>query len=228
MYGSQFVKLTWMFKINGTEEIADTSLNLTTGPGWTGAVAALQQLKVAIGVPGDLTTHLDEAMNTSGLWWANYSVLSGLKMAAVGTDGHYLDEAPDTWERTGTVQIGTAGGVVAQSSVVTTLRSATSFGKGNYGRMYLPHTAIEPVPNTAMGAEATAQAIANAMAAFILNVNETVNDATTVNIYPHIMSEATGSPTKLITRVSVGTVTDTQRRRRNRLVETYKYASVAL
>jgi len=41
------------------------------------------------------------------------------------------------------------------------------------------------------------------------------------------MSQAAGTPSKGVTQVAVGNVTDTQRRRRNRLQETYAFESLA-
>jgi len=224
MFGGQFLKITWLFKITGTEEIADTSLNYTTVPGWAGAAAALAELDV-----GDLAAmrefYNDDLMDLAHISWADYSSLFSIKVAAIGTDGAYLTD-PKTAE-TDTPDAGTAVGVLPQNTVVLSLRSGFTLGKGNFGRMYLPHTTLGTVATTPYAAEANAAAIASAGRTFINHVTGTINAATTAVLFPAIMSQAAGTPSRGVTAVAVGRVTDTQRRRRNRLLEQYSVQTLA-
>jgi len=138
-YGGQFLKITWQFTVKSSDEIADTSLNYTSAPGWTGAVAALAELDDT-----DLAdmrqAYVTEMMDLDHISWADYSVLNSIKVAAISTAGEYLTD-PLVAE-TDTPSDGTAVGVLPQSTVVLSLRSGFTLGKGNYGRMYLPHTTL--------------------------------------------------------------------------------------
>lgn len=223
-YGGQFLKITWLFRIGGTDEVADTSLNYTSAPGWTGAVAGLAQLDDA-----DLVSmresYNDNMMDLDHISWASYSDLYGIKVAAIGTDGHYLTD-PLVAE-TDIPESGTAEGVLPQSTVVLSLRSGFTIGKGNYGRIYLPHTTLGTVTGTPYANPTNAAAIATAGKTFLNDVTATLNAALTATVFPAIMSQAAGTPTRGVTEVAVGTVTDTQRRRRNRLIEAYSFESLA-
>jgi len=223
-YGGQFLKITWQFTVKSSDEIADTSLNYTSAPGWTGAVAALAELDDT-----DLAdmrqAYVTEMMDLDHISWADYSVLNSIKVAAISTAGEYLTD-PLVAE-TDTPSDGTAVGVLPQSTVVLSLRSGFTLGKGNYGRMYLPHTTLGTVAETPFANATNTAAIAEAGAAFLNSVSATLNAALTATVFPAIMSQAAGTPSKGVTQVAVGNVTDTQRRRRNRLQETYAFESLA-
>jgi len=223
-YSGQFLRVSWLFDVLGTEEIADTSLNYTTAPGWTGAVAALGELAagdVGPSVSGDLLTLLA----TSGGRWADYSRHTGVKIAAVGTDGHYLTD-PYVWEDA-TPSTGIAIGNPIQCTTVLTLNSGFALGKGNYGRMYLPHFYMSGLTASPYTDSSQAEDLADAGAAFLNAVTDDINDLTTAVLFPAIMGQTGSGTGKGVTEVRVGNVTDTQRRRRNRLTETYAVTPLA-
>lgn len=233
-YSGEFLKITWQFTVQASDEIADTSLCYTTAPGWTGAVAALAELEDATLV--DIRNAYDDFMTAAGvvgLLWADYSQLRSIKVAAISTAGVYLTE-PRVSE-TDTPPEGTASYVTPQSTVVLSLRSGFTIGGGNYGRMYLPHTLMPMTTNTPAAGTGTASAIADAGADFVNAVTTSINADTTAIVFPAIMSQGSGagvtpvrSPSgKGVTTVGVGTINDTQRRRRNGLAENTQFATLA-
>lgn len=221
VYGTEFLKITWRFAIVGSEEIADTSLNLSTQVAGTYAAAALAQLDA-----GDAAAITDLMATCIGgdKGWADYSQLVGLKIAAIGTDGKYL-AAPLDYEDSTPAQ-GTVADRVPQGSGVLSLRAATTFGKGNYGRMYLPHFYGALVTGSPTTFAADAVTMAGAGKTLINSTVSRVNGSITAVVSPVIMSQALAGPPKLITRVGYGDVVDTQRRRRNQLQETYSFATL--
>ena len=128
---------------------------------------------------------------------------------------------------TDTPDSGTATGIPPQNTVVLSLRSGFTVGKGNYGRMYLPHTTLGTQTDSPFAASANTAAIALTAKDFVNNITTQINAATTATLFPAIMSQAAGTPTKGVTEVAVGNVNDTQRRRRNRLQETYSTEALA-
>lgn len=223
-YGGQQLKITFMFTVEGTDEVADTSISYTSAPGWTGAAAALAELDTAdaVAIRGFYT---DDLMDLAHISWSDYSNLVGVKIAALGTNGLYLVDP--LIADTDTPVSGTATGLAPQTTVVLSLRSGFTVGKGNYGRMYLPHTTLGTQTNSPFASSTNTTAIALSAKDFVNNITTQINAATTATLFPAIMSQATGTPTRGVTSVAVGNVNDTQRRRRNRLQETYHFETLA-
>lgn len=223
-YDRQFIRITWGFTVTGTDEIADTTLSYSSAAGWTGAAAALAEIDGGVGIGHDSATNLQSLLETSGLNWADYSELRTVKFAAVGTDGSYLAD-PSLYEDS-TPATGSATQVAPQETCVLSLRSGFTIGKGNYGRMYLPHTRLTLDAGTPKAAGGTRDNIAIAGKAFVNAITALLNTVTTATIFPVIMSQ-TGITSKGVTAVAVGDVIDTQRRRRNRIPEVYSVQNLA-
>lgn len=222
-FTSQAITLDWGWTIGGTPEIANTGIHISqTGAPWSGAVVALGEMDGGTTM-SDLYDAMSTFMSTASCGWADYSDLRSVKAAAVGTDGLYLTEpvifdspSPDS---------GTTSNVLPQSSIVFSLRSGLTIGRANYGRMYLPHTRPTLTAGGPFVAGATCDAIAAAGVTFITALSTIINAATTDALVPCLMSSVGSGTTKAIANVQVGNVIDTQRRRRNKLVETYSVDS---
>ncbi len=223
-YGNQFLKFTWLFSVAASDEIADTGLNFTSAPAWTGAAAALAELDPDGAFVLGMAARYGDLMDPLLISWADYSAVTGIKIAAIGTDGHYLTD-PVTVELPG-IADGSAVGIIPQSTVVLSLRSGFTLGKGNYGRMYLPHSTTGTETGTPRSSVAIASGFADHAAEWLSEFVTDINAETTATVFPAIMSQAAGTPSKGVTQVAVGRVTDTQRRRRNRLDEDYQFASL--
>lgn len=220
-YDRQSLRWSMLYHIDGTEEVAVTSVHTSGATGWAGAEAALADLDM-----GDVE-------NLATLWltqheiltyqWANYSVFDGIKVAAIDVAGHYLG-APRLYEDTAPTS-GEDGFVLPQATVVASLRSPSAVGEANYGRMYLPHSMLTPQDVTPFGSIVRAQELATWMAGWIAALGVITESLSSPSL-PVIMSSKGAGTAKAITRVAVDTVTDTQRRRRNRLIGSYQFTDV--
>lgn len=154
------------------------------------------------------------------------AVLEWVKVARIDPLGHYTQE-PVIFE--GDPVPGGVGGINAsspQDALVITLASGNTFGDANYGRFYLPWSALAVSTSTGKmvvtNVLTQAQTFLNSLNAQVLNWNPLDNGDYQVVI----MSEKGAGTTKPVRQVRVGDVKDTQRRRRNKLVETYISANV--
>jgi len=117
---------------------------------------------------------------------------------------------------------------VPQISVVATLQTLKTRGVGSKGRMYIPGVGFS-IDNGAKISTANCTQLANQIKTFL----DAVNASTDVPGIVALMSrEKTGVPFRAaehnaVASVRVGNVYDTQRRRRNQLVETYQTAALA-
>ena len=221
----QYLKVTWIFNIEGTDEIANTSLNFSD-PGFTtlDAEVVLADLDWTVTGPA-MATRMTTLLGSVNIRWADYSELAAVRVAAIGTDGLEL-AAPKLHTVAPTVD-GTAGDVNAQSTIVLSLRSNV-FGPGaNFGRMYLPHTSFALLTNSPLADPTDVSAFATACDTFIEGCNTDMNVTIAAPVDAMIISGITGRESRRVNQIAVGNVTDTQRRRRNALPETYQFRTVA-
>lgn len=223
-YDRQSLKITFMYAIGGTPELANTSVNYSTTTGWTGAVAALAEIQAnETACLADIAAAFNTLMNSSSIAWADYSDFVGVKVAAIGTDGLYLT---DPLVQEAAIDSGASGNVLPQSSIVLSLRSGFTLGKANYGRMYLPHTRSTLTAGGPFVGSGDTGPIATAGATMLNDVTTAINAETTAVLFPVILSSIGSGFGRGVTEVQVGNVIDTQRRRRRQLVETYSVASL--
>ncbi len=220
-YDRQFLYLEWLFTALGSDEIAATGVHCT-GTAPFDAVAALTQLTLTD--LEDLANTYATLMTSGSLGWCNFSQLNGIKVSARGTDGLYLAPAV-LQDATAAGLVGTSGIGSIQDTIVLSLRTAPGVGRARYGRMYLPHTFIGRVTGTPFMTQATCATLATAGATFIGEIN-TILASHAVDSNVAIMSSVGSGVTKAVTNVGVGNVLDTQRRRRNKLSETYSFDTV--
>ncbi len=164
--------------------------------------------------------HGDAAMGIS-----QGAVLMWAKAVLVDTAGHYLTEATN-YDGTGT-----PGGVTTdrggpQDSLAVSLWSGGTLGHANYGRMYLPWNgfAIQSGDGRITNTQATNASIR--AGDFVDDVNVWA-DGLATGMEVLILSKLGAGARKAPTFVRVGNVIDTQRRRRNRIKETYFATPVA-
>lgn len=218
------VRITYLHQIFGTEEVAETAVNIHTGGG-TSAVDFVDVCRADAtkqsGMNSQYTTFLGANANSIG--FAAYGRVVGNKVAAIGTDGKYLSD-PSVWVN-GSPYGGGKSGVPAQCSVVLSLRTGSNFGLANKGRLYIPYTMPNLSGSTALMSTTIAQQIADAADAWFTQLNTTV-DLIVSGARLAIYSSKGAGDWNLPSSVRVGTVIDTQRRRRNRLGETYASAVI--
>ena len=149
--------------------------------------------------------------------------LNSVKVAPVDEDGRYIDDLDSViydWE---TPLRGTGTYVhPPQVSVVASLTTGVRRGNATHGRMYLPLTAVSINSSEFTISVNDRQAIANAVAKLL---NDTVGAIADITLDPVVMSNIGSGTTRTITNVAVGSIPDTQRRRRNRFTEEYTIVS---
>jgi hypothetical protein len=220
--------ITWQWHMLNEDEVAQTGVHVSVDSGIYHALTELEALD-----SGSLTaldTAMFKLMSVSSLAFAPWGVYTGLKVAALGTDGKYLGE-PKTFVRV-TPKPGAGPGYPSpQQSIVASLLGANPAAPGSRGRMYLPYTG----PNSSSSGSPRIPAgltpsMATGVAAFIKDVNAAVDVAGSNPQRVAIVSQqpASASPytTKQVVSVRVGDIVDTQRRRRNKMVENYASATV--
>lgn len=220
-YDSGFLRLSFLYNTGSTDEIAETQVILSGGPG-SDVLASFAEWDA-----GDLLDSAqdlyDDVLNTGVLNWANYSRLHGAKLSAIDTSGHLLADPLVT--EFATPFAGTVAQLHPQLTVVMSFWSGHTLGKGNYGRMYLPHTSSVLGTGLPITIPAVSASIASAGAAFI-NDMKTRGLAKSHQVKPVIASKAGAGSTKDIAWVRVSATTDTQRRRYNAYDVDYQKVAV--
>lgn len=144
----------------------------------------------------------------------NNAQLEWYKLAPIGTDGRYPEDAEAMLNDLDPVVSGASGATTyPQIACKVTLRTARRRGRGHVGGFYLPCPAMGPNgEGQSVSYASTASVVAGA---FVNDVAETLEA-------PVVIGSALGAGRlEPVTAVVVGSVPDTQRRRRNALVEVY-------
>lgn len=143
---------------------------------------------------------------------------SGVRLDWYGSTGSH-DASLDATPTSGSASGSAAGNHPPQTAVVASLRSALPGPKGR-GRMYLP--LLSGTVNTSTGAfpSADATSIATATKNYLAAVSALTSWGG--GTWFPVVASRTGTPsTHAVTAVKVGNVFDTQRRRRNKVIEVY-------
>jgi hypothetical protein len=154
------------------------------------------------------------------------ATLEYVKMARIGTDGHYIDDKPVISNQ---APAGSAGSGVSahppQIALAVTLLGPNPRGAAGKGRLYLPNPAFAVAGDGRISA-AQAEAVANHIAGFINQVNTIMTGAV------HIVGPATATgragASQPVTGIRVGRVLDTMRSRRSSMPEEPVAATVAI
>ena len=214
-YSDSHIRLTFGGQVS-SEDVWSNGLALavnTAGMAPT-AFAALE--------PEDFDAAIRAAYIGSG-GIASYNNLTYIKLALIGTDGKYLEDAKIydyPAPVTGTINYA----MPPQDSVVVSLLTAAKRGLANRGRIYLP-SGFADVGNNGKVTTANQTSIANRFVTFINAVNG-VGTSTGANTVASIVSGVGAGAIRNITSIEVGNLMDSQRRRRNRLTETYVAADL--
>lgn len=181
----------------------------------------------------DLTTFVDALDDDTGeaifdLWsadglrpWSTAHDLDTVRIAAVGVDGKMAPGAsPYLYEPTPL-----AGGLSpapAQLALCTTHLTAAVRGRASKGRAYWPYGALAPNSTGDVGSGAR-DGLAASVAAYMQLINDDFGGTTAsaFDLRCAVFSNLDAGVWRAITGITVGSVLDTQRRRRNQLSETY-------
>lgn len=159
---------------------------------------------------------------------SNRFTFKQVKMARIAQDGRTIEDSAQYWAPTGNVTgAATSGHLPPQIALAVTLANSMPRGLATKGRMFLPGICT-PVDATGHLISSEAGAIATNLQTFF---NSIYNDADLPG-NPVLASLGRGvllqgGAIRNVVKIRVGNVYDTQRRRRNALVETYTDRSVA-
>lgn len=186
-------------------------------PGEFNALAPSAAQDLADQMVTDFVANMPASMFADTVW------LYGAKIAAIAEDGHY-----GSLPYTGVHSIGEPYGSASyrmpfQDALVVTFRHV-ALGTGNYGRVYLPPVGAEPTLGGLIDTGTRDSYLANAVSWL------TDTQASVVDVFPEALLSIIGRgeiPTsKSVQQVGIGLVIDTQRRRRDKLVESIAYTSL--
>lgn len=222
-YPKQYLLWSGQFGVAGTDELAETTLKISTLGGAPFDAAAV----LATWSPNDVGTilaYLTAAMNgPPDVSWAEYSLAQSAKLAAMDVTGHYLTDPVIYTDATPAT--GSDPDVPAQCSIVASLRSGLTLGVANYGRMYLPHTLFQTAAGSPYAGGTGPLDLAQSMASFIAQTNA-LAATKAAGSGAVLLSNKGSGVVRGIANVAVGNVTDTQRRRREQLNETYETQAI--
>lgn len=183
-----------------------------------------------INYPAMANTLLESVRGAAETFWGAMTLriapgtrLNSVKVAPVDEDGRYIENLDSVIHDWNTPLRGTGNNVhPPQVSVVASLTTGTRRGNATHGRMYLPLTAVPVDSNEFTISVSNRQAIANAVKGLL---NDSIGAIADVTLDPVVMSNIGSGTTRTITTVAVGSILDTQRRRRNRFTEEYTIVS---
>lgn len=211
-YPVPLVRVQYLFESTVGGEKAQTGYMVEPGAAATAFVNAMVQIDAEA-----LMTSFANIWNSADIDTAEYSKLVGLKVAPIGTAGTYLGEAK-TFARGGTAIVGNNAGVPPQCSVCVSFSSSESLGRANHGRMYLPFTKVQQGIATPYGAPVPMGAFATTAQTWFASTETTLN---LIQAGSRIVIASKLGVLKDVKAIKVGNLTDTQRRRRRQLPETY-------
>jgi len=211
------VKLDFLFAINGTDEVAQFGLRYAVPNASTFTPADPNGLFDATDVLA-LRTALSALLSNGGNF-ADYGRATGVKIAAVDVNDHYTH---DPFIGVFTTPIsGSTAGIAPQETIAVSIRAATTLGKGNIGRFYIPYFNTGQTTGSPYFEPANVATLGTHVQTFLEAVADVI--AVGYNDVALVVGSAVGAGTvKPVTRILIGRVADTQRRRRAQLDESYQ------
>lgn len=154
-------------------------------------------------------------MTAAGNAVSSYHRLLGLKVAPIGTNGLYPpgEVSKELLLATAVSGLTTGSGVIPQQTCVVSLLTDLARGRGNRGRIY-------PPPQAA-GVTVTGGIAPSNQQTFADNAAALINSVQTALGAPVCVGSELANTLRPVTRVEVGRVIDTQRRRRGAISEDY-------
>lgn len=157
-----------------------------------------------------------------------------IKVAQMNTDGTTDIDSIDYYTYPSAIAGGGSTIHPAQIALTATMTSQIQRGLGAKGRMYLPGVTFGIDGATGRLSSGTMTAIANTMKTFYDGLNTLGTDKLILASHGHatkdgsgVITGYTGALNTLVTGCRVGDIFDTQRRRRDDLVETYTARTLA-
>lgn len=221
-YMHEFVSLTFGGTTAAEEDIWTCGIKLDGAPMASDPHSTYDQVVAKIAALGGL---LEDFVSDQYTFMPKGVKLKWCKLALIGTDGKYV-KAPAE------IQLNAEGfyadNYVPQATFVNTLVSGEWKDPGKYNRFYLP--GFIPGGGGAFRLNPTdAQHYADALSVLVTALNaelEDINPSAPVRV--NVLTNSGTGNSNPVEQVRIGNVIDTQRRRRNKIVETYYTTPVVL
>lgn len=213
-YPHSFVKLTFGGILQGTEEIWNCGIHLIgkdVNP-QQDTIDNLTESEVQ-GVVSAITTFYEGTAQAT----PNLMKLNWVKFAAIGVNGKYLGEAREIIIAPA-VSGSSTDGFIPSTAVVYSLMSDKFKDPGKYNRFYLPTT--PPTAANTFQLDSSNRLQRSVSCKNLLTAINTALNSGESDLEVGVVSQRVSSYLP-VTSVRVGNTIDSQRRRRNRLYETY-------
>jgi len=154
--------------------------------------------------------------------------LTYMKMNVVDMDGHYVEQTTHEYVFSPVVNGGSSAYLHPnQCTLVVSTLTQYERGYAHRGRFYLPSCAKQVDATTGGITTGEAGLVATAAALFLSELHDQPGPEPLLSdMHVCVMSNRGTGATNRITAVEVGTVIDTQRRRRNAMLEVYSRAAL--
>lgn len=215
-YAWSYIKLTWGGSLANDEEIWTCGIHFANqnadvlGGAWTSIDGT---------VMSNIANVIRTMHTTSGLAIPQGVKLEWVKVALIGRDGKY-EQAPKEFIFSTAAGGATSSPYAPQLSTVITLQSNKYKDPGKFNRYYVP--SLGPIgASNYKYTKAMTDEMAEAHATMLDDLNDIFNGLSgQMTLRAAAVNQKTASY-EYITKVKVGSIVDTQRRRRNKLVEEY-------
>lgn len=209
--------LAWGGRL-GDDEVWSNSLRLTANTEDGGELQS-----VAIDQIDEIADEIKTFVQDTNSWHSVAAHLDFVKLNSITADGKYWDTGgTNAIYYTGSnVVSGTANAGPYQVSMAVTLRTFRARGRAHAGRFYIPTGTLTITTATGRVLPSLTAGIAGSAATLLNAINDNPGFDTKSVAVAVVSNVGAPGPTELVTGVQVGDVPDTQRRRRNALVETY-------
>jgi hypothetical protein len=212
-YPTQFIRLTWGGGFQAEEEQWSNGLNFASPSGFVNSeFQALGDVLPLIGT-------IIQAWHTNpdaGI--SNRCTLEWVKIALIGTNTSYAEEAIE-YQYIAPVAGGSTGAIETQRSLAVSFKTAVRRGPASNGRFYIPAYRLGVGSDGRVTTSDQTDLLAAALV-FIADLNDEIS-----NVLPttslHVMSAQGSGHQEPVTSIRVGNVIDSQRRRKNKMIETY-------
>lgn len=218
-YSRQHLRITWGGSLPGLEQWS-TGVRMT-GSGTSAGQGAVTQASV-----DNVAGIIDAWWSRATTWVHERAQLDWVKLAAIGTDGHYLGE-PATFSFVGDNPGPVSNSVMLPNQVcyVVTLETDSRFGLARVGRCYVPLPAFQAGTDGRIPSNLVGEA-AESFGGLLTGLNTGFGADLTEEARVVVMSAAGSGVTRPVIGVRVGDVLDTMRSRREALRENYTSRTV--
>lgn len=210
--------LAWGGSMGTSEEIWSNSLRLTADTEDGGELQS-----IAIDQIDEIAAEVKTFVQSVGAHYSLSCNLNFVKLNAITAEGKYWDTGSTNaiYYEAGDVVHGNATTGPFQMAMAVTLRTFRARGAAHAGRFYIPCGAIPTDSGTGRVPASITDAMASGTVTFLEAINDNPGFDTRSVAVAVVSKTGNPGPTELVTGVQVGNVPDTQRRRRNALLEDY-------